>query len=246
MTVHGGDVWQAVRGAGNPALRNFWILAPTSIRVDCRLAQWNGWHETRPTSDCSLYPDPSARRLRERFKRTTRHPCRGDCRGPRSRGVAGARFCAAYGLSVHCSHSRFQRVPACLYAAGVEFVPFSLDRAQCFRVPVDALCRGIESEKCGGVLLNNPHNPSGSMLRAHEVQRILDATRSAGATLLLDEAFIDYAPHETLVGEAAARPGLIVVRSLTKFYGCPALRVGYAVAHPDTIRRITRCCRHGP
>ncbi len=76
------------------------------------------------------------------------------------------------------------------------------------------------------------------MLRAHEAQRILDATRSGGATLLLDEAFIDYAPHETLVGEAAARPGLIVLRSLTKFYGCPALRVGYAVAHPDTIRRV--------
>jgi threonine-phosphate decarboxylase len=31
---------------------------------------------------------------------------------------------------------------------------------------------------------------------------------------------------------------LIVIRSLTKFYGCPALRVGYAVAHPDAIRSI--------
>ncbi len=62
--------------------------------------------------------------------------------------------------------------------------------------------------------------------------------RSSGATLLLDEAFIDYAPHASLAGEAAAQPGLIVVRSLTKFYGCPALRVGYAVAHPETVRRI--------
>ena len=61
---------------------------------------------------------------------------------------------------------------------------------------------------------------------------------SSGATLVLDEAFIDYVPHASLVREAANRPGLIVVRSLTKFYGCPALRVGYAVAHPDTILAI--------
>ncbi len=53
-----------------------------------------------------------------------------------------------------------------------------------------------------------------------------------------DEAFIDYAPQNSLVREAATHRGLVTVRSLTKFYGCPALRVGYAVAHPDTIRLI--------
>jgi len=58
------------------------------------------------------------------------------------------------------------------------------------------------------------------------------------ATLVLDEAFIDYVPHASLVREAANQPHLVVIRSLTKFYGCPALRVGYAVAHPDTIRAI--------
>jgi threonine-phosphate decarboxylase len=98
---------------------------------------------------------------------------------------------------------------------------------------VDRLCRRLESDPCPAVLLNNPHNPSGTILEPNEVRRILDH-----ATLILDEAFIDYAPHATLVREAAARPGLIVLRSLTKFYGCPALRVGYAVAHPETIRRV--------
>jgi threonine-phosphate decarboxylase len=103
---------------------------------------------------------------------------------------------------------------------------------------VDQLCRRIEAERFGVVLLNNPHNPSGAVLDAPEVNRVFDIARASGATLLVDEAFIDYVPHASLVREAATKPGLIVVRSLTKFYGCPALRVGYAVAHPQTIDRI--------
>jgi threonine-phosphate decarboxylase len=75
------------------------------------------------------------------------------------------------------------------------------------------------------------------LLEACEVLHILDQTRSAGATLLADEAFIDYAPHASVV-KAAVEPGLIVLRSLTKFYGCPALRVGYAVATPEMAQHI--------
>jgi threonine-phosphate decarboxylase len=120
----------------------------------------------------------------------------------------------------------------------IAFTPFPLDSAEEFRVPVDRLCRTIEAQPLGVVLLNNPHNPSGALLESQEVRRVLVAANSSGATLLLDEAFIDYAPGASLVREAAERTGLIVVRSLTKFYGCPALRVGYAVAHPETVRRI--------
>jgi len=113
--------------------------------------------------------------------------------------------------------------------AVIEFVPFSLDRAESFRIPVERMC-----ERTGIVLLNNPHNPSGALLEAREVLRIAEAAE----TLIVDEAFIDYAPDASVVREASVRRGLIVIRSLTKFYGCPALRVGYAVAHPDTIRKI--------
>ena len=57
--------------------------------------------------------------------------------------------------------------------------------------------------------------------------------------MLLDEAFVDYLPDASLVSQAATHPGLIVIRSLTKFYGCPALRVGLCVvARPETIREI--------
>jgi len=131
--------------------------------------------------------------------------------------------------------SEYRRVCA---QQDIEYMPFPLDRSESFRISVDNLCRRLEAEPCDVVLLNNPHNPSGALLEAHEVRRILCAARSSAATLVLDEAFVDYSPQATLAEDAAVMPGLIVVRSLTKFYGCPALRVGYAVAHPDAVSRI--------
>jgi len=99
---------------------------------------------------------------------------------------------------------------------------------------VDELCNRLATERFGALFLNNPHNPSGSILEADAVRQMLDT----GTPVLLDEAFIDYAAHASLTRDAAARQGLVVLRSLTKFFGCPALRVGYAVAHPDAARAI--------
>jgi threonine-phosphate decarboxylase len=120
----------------------------------------------------------------------------------------------------------------------IEFMPFPLSRDELFRTPVDFLCRRIESTSPDTVLLNNPHNPSGAMLCPEDVERVAESAMAMRSTLVLDEAFIDYVPRCSFVRTAAAQPALIVIRSLTKFYGCPALRVGYAVSHPDTIRRI--------
>jgi threonine-phosphate decarboxylase len=64
----------------------------------------------------------------------------------------------------------------------------------------------------------------------------LDAARASGCSVLADEAFIDYAPDAAITSEAARRDGVIAIRSLTKFFGCPGLRVGYAVATPETAQ----------
>ncbi len=62
--------------------------------------------------------------------------------------------------------------------------------------------------------------------------------RASGCFVLADEAFIDYAPHAAITSETVTRPGVIAIRSLTKFFGCPGLRVGYAVAAPETARSL--------
>jgi len=85
----------------------------------------------------------------------------------------------------------------------------------------------------GLAIVNNPHNPSGVLLERARMEELCGR-----AELIVDEAFIDFEPEASVAGLAAGREGLIVLRSLTKFYGCAGLRVGYAVCGPETAERV--------
>jgi len=113
-------------------------------------------------------------------------------------------------------------------AAGARLLPVAHDRGE----PPPDLESGDWWVVC------NPHNPTGHLFTPNE---LLAMARQTPATLLVDEAFIDL----TAAGEAgsvvpavADRPNLVVVRSLTKFYALPGLRVGYAVAPPEWVARL--------
>jgi threonine-phosphate decarboxylase len=84
------------------------------------------------------------------------------------------------------------------------------------------------------IVLNNPHNPTGACATREEMLSRIDNAIAGGCSVLADEAFIDYAPDAAITSDAVTRRGVIAIRSLTKFFGCPALRVGYAVAAPVT------------
>jgi threonine-phosphate decarboxylase len=109
---------------------------------------------------------------------------------------------------------------------------FSIDIPECIR-----LLRAIRPDL---LILNNPHNPSGSLTSATAIRRVFECAAEMRITVLVDEAFIDYAPDEEITTDAAGSPGIIAIHSLTKFYGCPGLRIGYAVTHPSLAEQITR------
>lgn len=89
----------------------------------------------------------------------------------------------------------------------------------------------------GIVVLANPNNPDG---RRHAPDALLDlaatlATR--GGWLVVDEAFADADP-EISVARHAGAAGLVVLRSLGKFYGLAGLRLGFALAPADLAARL--------
>jgi L-threonine-O-3-phosphate decarboxylase len=87
-----------------------------------------------------------------------------------------------------------------------------------------------------GLLLNNPHNPTGKLWSLDQVLPLL----AHFDLVVLDEAFMDFlAPSEqqSLLGCISDYPHLVILRSLTKFYSLPGLRLGYAIAHPDRLQR---------
>lgn len=87
-----------------------------------------------------------------------------------------------------------------------------------------------------GLLLNNPHNPTGQLFSREAILPYLEKF----ALVVVDEAFMDFLPpenQESLIDLVPQFPNLMILRSLTKFYSLPGLRLGYAIAHPDRLRR---------
>lgn len=87
-----------------------------------------------------------------------------------------------------------------------------------------------------GLLLNNPHNPTGKFWARDAILPYL----AEFALVVVDEAFMDFLPPDaapSLVPLVPKYENLVVLRSLTKFYSLPGLRLGYAIAHPDRLSR---------
>jgi L-threonine-O-3-phosphate decarboxylase len=87
-----------------------------------------------------------------------------------------------------------------------------------------------------GLLLNNPHNPTGKLWTREEILSCLDKF----ALVVIDEAFMDFLPpnqEQSLISLIREFPNLVILRSLTKFYSLPGLRIGYAIAHPERLQR---------
>ncbi len=91
---------------------------------------------------------------------------------------------------------------------------------------------------CDAILLANPQNPSGALSSAVDLLAFTREAAVHGITVLLDEAFIDYTPAESLIEHAPALPNLILFRSVTKFFAMPGLRVAYAVSHATRTGEI--------
>jgi threonine-phosphate decarboxylase len=132
----------------------------------------------------------------------------------------------------------FSEYARALASARAELVPLPLEASDDFRLRPSRVAAALACEPVDAILFSNPHNPSGSITSRANVQRIVHRVRDAKALAIVDEAFIDYAPGESITAWAAETPGTIVIRSLTKFFAVPALRVGYAVCVPELASRL--------
>ncbi|MDP6524822.1 MAG: cobyric acid synthase [Kiritimatiellia bacterium] len=96
----------------------------------------------------------------------------------------------------------------------------------------------LKSSKADLIFLASPNNPTGTTLRRQDVLDL--ATTLERTWIVVDESFLDFLP------DAAARTliyrdmphNLIVVKSLTKFFAIPGLRLGMACASAETAERI--------
>jgi L-threonine-O-3-phosphate decarboxylase len=85
----------------------------------------------------------------------------------------------------------------------------------------------------------NPNNPTGRGYERAALEAFARRCRESDTTLLVDEAFLSFTERPSLAG----REGIVVARSLTKLYGLPGLRAGYAVATGESLDRLSTARR---
>lgn len=86
----------------------------------------------------------------------------------------------------------------------------------------------------------NPANPSGRLTSKDELCQVIARAEEVGVISLVDEAFIDFVESESVKKEIFRFPHLIVMRSMTKFFGIPGLRIGYVLAGALCIEKMRR------
>ena len=123
--------------------------------------------------------------------------------------------------------------PAIELAGGV-CVHVPLDPVD-FRVDWDRL-RAAVSRRTRLLFINSPHNPSGSLFSAGDMQHLIALTRDTGILLLSDEVYehilFDGARHESVLRYPELAERSFVVSSFGKTYHCTGWKIGYCIAPP--------------
>lgn len=134
----------------------------------------------------------------------------------------------------------FSEYERSLQQAGAVIERFPLEPEDGFRFDPRALLSRV-GPGIDLVLLANPGNPSGAGLLPEAVAEVAHAMRGR-AVLAVDEAFIDFCPHLSVLDQVPAHPNLYVFRSLTKFYAIPGLRAGYLAGPSAGISALAAAC----
>ena len=89
------------------------------------------------------------------------------------------------------------------------------------------------------IYLCNPNNPTGTICRREELLSFINkATQKT--IVLVDEAYLDFTGQPSLCDQVADNKNLVIAKTFSKIYGMAGARVGYAIAHPETLERISK------
>ncbi|KAI8723786.1 Imidazole acetol-phosphate transaminase [Fusarium sp. LHS14.1] len=121
----------------------------------------------------------------------------------------------------------------------VAIVKVPLLSAPSFAIDVPAVLNALSSEpNIKLVYLCSPGNPTGSLLAKADVQQILNHPTWNGV-VVLDEAYVDFAPEEASLAEWVTEfPNLVVMQTLSKAFGMAGIRLGAAFTSPPIARLL--------
>lgn len=234
--IHGGNVIRASRKYGIPVEElvdfsaNINPLGP-SPRINLALKDKLGL--------ISSYPDPECAELK-----TVLAEYLGIERGHLLMGNGAAELIYLFVRVAGCKRAlipvpTFGEYSLSVLSQGGRVIEVVMEEKNDFNLPVAEIVRLIPQVDL--IFLCNPNNPTGSLVDRETIELILDRALSHGVRVLVDEAFMDFVPERlshTMMPKIGRAGNLVVLYSLTKFFGIPGLRLGAIAAPGDLIDRM--------
>jgi threonine-phosphate decarboxylase len=221
--VHGGEVWKYYPIVDFSSNVNP-LGPPESVLVALKNGIWR----------IKYYPDVEGEKLKYRLAEHLFLSPKNIALGNGSTELI-KNFCEAFvrpGDEVVIAEPTFSEYGVWCDWIGAKTRRVYADSSSGFMVDLD----GIMQMPADVIFLCNPNNPTGVL--AGDIRALVGWAHRQGALVLVDEAYIDFTSATSVCSLVEEYPNLCVLRSMTKFYSLPGLRVGYAVGDEDLIRAL--------
>jgi threonine-phosphate decarboxylase len=115
-------------------------------------------------------------------------------------------------------------------------------RSDAYRPPMKRAMEELNARQpaIDAVVLCNPNSPTGQWVSREDVLAFARFASRLRVWVVVDETFVEYCEEHSVLPRLPSIPRLLVLRSFTKFYALPALRIGYLVGDYHVIERIKR------
>ena len=230
--THGGNIYDA------PAPHGEWMdfsanINPLGLSESVREAIEGG------IPNLIHYPDPAAKELKRAVADHYGAPVESIVLGNGGAELFYVLFHALRPKRLLLPIPSFSEYERAALSAGTEISYVRLREEDSFALPEDDLIADMRAGDC--LLVGNPNNPTGNLVGVGVWERLLRAAEGKDVLVVADESFMDFREDaadyaaRTLAGQSRH---LIVVQSMTKFFALPGLRLGFAVADPETAWRL--------
>merc|ERR1719188_1596753 len=123
-----------------------------------------------------------------------------------------------------------------VFLRGAVTIPAKGATAEC---DFDELKKQVEADQVHGVIVTNPHNPSGYVMTPQQIQMLLDLSQRKGLFVIMDECYLDMVFNGKVHSspfENGIKKNVVACRGFSKCMGAQSWRAGYALGDPETLQ----------
>ncbi len=134
----------------------------------------------------------------------------------------------------------FSEYEVCVAKMGGRARLLRLKREQGFKLDHEIILRSL-NRRTKAIFLCNPNNPTGYLTPREVLLKIVREAHESGVLVLIDESYVEFVDEPaSMVDLVNSYSNLLVLRSISKPFGMPGLRIGYGVASKEVVKMMSK------